>query len=280
MSVRIIVDSTADLPQHLKGKLETVPLTIHFGDQEYIDGVTISNKEFYEKLVSDPNLPSTSQAIPSDFEGVFRKVVEAGDTAVVITIASKLSGTYQSAIIAAEDFEGKIFVVDSQNVAITAGILAEYACELVREGKTASQIAEILTQIREKLCLVAVVDTLEYLKRGGRVSKTVAFAGGLLSIKPVIGVFDGEIQMLSKARGNRQANQQLLKEIEATGGVDYEKPVLLGYTGTEDTLLQKFMEETADFWADHPGQLRSTIVGSVVGIHAGPGAVAVAYFKK
>ena len=166
MSVRIIVDSTADLPQHLKGKLETVPLTIHFGDQEYIDGVTISNKEFYEKLVSDPNLPSTSQAIPSDFEGVFRKVVEAGDTAVVITIASKLSGTYQSAIIAAEDFEGKIFVVDSQNVAITAGILAEYACELVREGKTASQIAEILTQIREKLCLVAVVDTLEYLKRG------------------------------------------------------------------------------------------------------------------
>ena len=126
----------------------------------------------------------------------------------------------------------------------------------------------------------SVVDTLEYLKRGGRVSKTVAFAGGLLSIKPVIGVFDGEIQMLSKARGNRQANQQLLKEIEATGGVDYEKPVLLGYTGTEDTLLQKFMEETADFWADHPGQLRSTIVGSVVGTHAGPGAVAVAYFKK
>lgn len=280
MSVRIIVDSTSDLPQELKGTLTTVPLTIHFGEEEYIDGVTITNAQFYEKLETDPNLPTTSQATPIAFEEVFRQAVEAGDSVVAITIASKLSGTCQSAMIAAQEFPGKVFVVDSRNVAIGAGILVEMAVKLAREGRSAEEIAQILTRERENIRLVAVVDTLEYLKRGGRISKTVALAGGLLSIKPVIAVEGGELAMLGKARGNRQGNQQMLKEIDSFGGVDFSKPVLLGYTGRSDVLLNKFMDETADYWTEHPGELRSTVVGSVVGTHAGPGAVAVAFFKK
>ena len=280
MNVRIIADSTSDLPQELKGTLTTVPLTIHFGEEEYIDGVTITNARFYEKLETDSNLPTTSQATPAAFEQVFRQAVEAGDEVVAITIASKLSGTCQSAMIAAQEFPGKVFVVDSQNVAIGAGILVELAVKLAQEGKTAEEIAETLTRERENVRLVAVVDTLEYLKRGGRISKTTALAGGLLSIKPVIAVEGGELSMLSKARGNRQGNQQMLKQIDSFGGVDFSRPVLLGYTGKSDALLNKFMDETTDYWTEHSGALRSTLVGSVVGTHAGPGAVAVAFFKK
>ena len=280
MKVKIIVDSTADLTPQVQSRVQVIPLTIRFGDKEYIDGVTIDSKMFYEMLTAGQDLPTTSQATPFVFEEAFEKAVEEGYQVVVITVASKLSGTYQSAVIAAEEFPGKVFVVDSKTVAIGSGILTEYALELVDRGLDAENIAWKLMQKREEVRLVAIVDTLEYLKRGGRISKTAAIAGGLLSIKPVIGVEDGEIRMLGKARGAKQAGSMLLQEIEKAGGIDYDKPLLLGYTGTEDTLLQKFMEETADFWADHPGQLRSTIVGSVVGTHAGPGAVAVAYFKK
>lgn len=280
MSVRIIADSTSDLPQELKGTLPAVPLTIRFGEEEYIDGVTITNARFYEKLETDSNLPTTSQATPAAFEQVFRQAVEAGDEVVAVTIASKLSGTCQSAMIAAQEFPGKVFVVDSRNATIGAGILVELAVKLAREGKPAEEIAEALTRERENVRLVAVVDTLEYLKRGGRISRTTALAGELLSIKPIIAVEGGELSMLSKARGNRQANQQMIKLIDSFGGVDFSRPVLLGYTGKSDALLNKFMDETADYWAEHSGTLRSTLVGSVVGTHVGPGAVAVAFFKK
>lgn len=280
MSVRIIVDSATDLPPYLKGKLDTVHMTIHFGEEEYLDGVTITHQEFYRKLVEGTALPTTSQAAPAVFEAMFRKVTEAGDTAVVITVSSLLSGTYQSAVIATEEFENKVFVVDSRNVAIGAGILAELAVKLAEEGKSAGEIAAALEREREKVRLVAVVDTLEYLKRGGRVSKTVAFAGNLLSIKPVIGVSEGQIKMLGKARGNRQGNQMMLKQVEESGGMDVDKPILLGYTGTEDTMLRKFMEESADYWGAFGREIPSTIVGSVVGTHVGPDAIAVAWFAK
>ena len=133
---------------------------------------------------------------------------------------------------------------------------------------------------RENVCLVAMLDTLEYLKKGGRISKTVAFAGELLSIKPVISVQDGAIHMLGKARGSKQANNLLVKQIEAAGGVDFDKPVLLGYTGLSDLLLQKYITDSAALWAENKTELNTTAIGSVIGTHAGPGAVAVAFFKK
>lgn len=279
MKVRIIVDSTADLPEHIKGRLTVVPLTIHFGDEEYIDGVTISHKKFYEKLIESDVLPSTSQATPNSFIKVFEKVRSAGESAVVLTVSSVLSGTYQSAMIAAEDYPD-IHVVDSKSVALGSGILAELALKLVDEGLDAAQIAERLTAERENVRLIAMLDTLEFLKRGGRISKTVAFAGGILSIKPVINLQNGEINILGKARGSRQGNNLLVKEIQNSGGVDFEKPLLLGYTGLSDALLQKYIEDSAQLWEGHTSELHTTVVGSVVGTHAGPGAVAVAFFKN
>ena len=278
MSVQIIVDSTADLTPALKERVLTVPLTVHFGQEEYIDGVTIDHQTFYKKLVSGDTLPSTSQASPAGFEEKYQQIRSAGNSAVVITVASKVSGTYQSAVIAADGYEN-IHIVDSGSVAIGSGILTELALQLADAGLDAAQIADRLEEEKKKLRVVAVVDTLEYLKRGGRISKTVAFAGGLLNVKPLLGITDGEILILGKARGNKQANNQLVNEIEKSGGIDFSRPVMLGYTGLNDDLLRSFIAGSQDLWAPLP-EVRTSIVGSVIGTHAGPGAVAVAYFCK
>lgn len=277
--VNIIVDSTADITEDVKERLTVVPLTLRFGDEEYIEGVTIQKKEFYQKLIESDVLPKTSQAAPADFEDVFEKIVAAGESAVVITLSSKLSGTWQSAMIAAREYEDSVYVVDSRSVAIGAAILAKLALRLVDEGMGAGEIAERLEKEREKICLIAMLDTLEYLKKGGRISAAAAFAGGVLSIKPVVCIRDGEIVILGKARGSKQGNNLLVSEIRKTGGIDFAKPILLGYTGLDDTLLQKYIEDSKALWEEGISSLETTMIGSVIGTHAGPGAVAVAFFS-
>lgn len=277
--VNIIVDSTADITEDVKERMTVVPLTLHFGDEEYIEGVTIQKKEFYQKLIESDVLPKTSQASPADFEDVFEKIVAAGESAVVITLSSKLSGTWQSAMIAAREYEDSVYVVDSRSVAIGTAILAKLALRLADEGMEAREIAERLEKEREKICLIAMLDTLEYLKKGGRISAAAAFAGGVLSIKPVVCIRDGEIVILGKARGSKQGNNLLVSEIRKTGGINFTKPILLGYTGLDDTLLQKYIEDSKALWEEGISSLETTMIGSVIGTHAGPGAVAVAFFS-
>ncbi len=280
MAVKIVLDSTTDLTAEYKSKFDIVPLTVHFGDEEYIDGVTITREEFYAKLIESDVMPTTSQATPDAFERVFRKHIENGDEVIAITIASKFSGTYQSACIAAEGFPGKVHVIDAKTAAIGTAILAEYALSLVESGKSADETVKLVEKKRDDIIIVAMIDTLEYLQRGGRISKTVAFAGGLLNIKPVVSVEDGEINILGKARGSKQGNNHLIKEIEKAGGVDFDMPVLLGYTGHDDYLLQKYVEDSSFLWEGNVPELRKECIGSVIGTHVGPGAVAVAFFKK
>ena len=279
MKTRIIVDSTADLMPQYKERVNVVPLTLHFGQEEFIDGVTIDHETFYEKLIESDVLPTTSQATPDAFMREFEKAKEAGEAAVVITLASKFSGTYQSARIAAEDFEN-IYIVDSTSAAMGSGILVELAFRLLDSGMSAEEIAETLEQEKKKIHVVALVDTLEYLKKGGRISKAVAFAGGILNIKPVLSVVDGQINLLGKARGSKMGNNLLVQEIEKAGGIDFSKPVLLGYSGISDALLRKYIEDSRPIWEGNLEEVRYTTVGSVIGTHAGPGAVVVAFFKK
>ena len=279
MKTRIIVDSTADLMPEIKERVNVVPLTVKFGDEEFTDGVTIDNKTFYEKLIESDSLPTTSQATPDSFMTEFEKAKEAGEAAVVITLSSKFSGTYQSAMIAAEEYEN-IYVVDSSSVAMGGGILIELALRLLDEGKNAEEIAKILEEEKQKIVIVALLDTLEYLKKGGRISKAVAFAGGVLNIKPVISVTDGEISMLGKARGSKMGNNLLVQEIEKAGGIDFSKPVLLGYSGLSDAILNKYIEDSRHIWEGNLEEVRYTTVGSVIGTHVGPGAVVVAFFKN
>lgn len=280
MKTKIIVDSTIDVTEDIKKRLTVVPLTVRFGESEYIDGVTLTREDFYKKLLESDVLPTTSQATPIAFAQEFKEIVKDGGSAVVITISSTLSGTYQSAVIAAEDYPDNIFVVDSKTTTIGAGVLAERALELANEGLEAKEIAKILTKEREKVSIIALLDTLEYLKRGGRISKTVAFAGELLSIKPVITLKDGEIKILGKARGQKQGNKLLTEEIENLGGIDFSRPVLFGYTGLEIKMLDKYIASNSDMWEEGLEEIRSSLIGSIVGTHVGPGAIAIAFFEK
>ena len=279
MNTRIIVDSTTELMPEYRERVKVIPLIVRFGEEEYIDGVTIDHKTFYEKLIESDVLPATSQANPDTFMRAFDEIKAAGESAVVITLSSKLSGTYQSAIIAAEDYDN-IYVVDSGTVTIGASILTELALKYLDEGMDARAVAEKLEEDKKKIHIVALVDTLEYLKKCGRISKTVAFAGTLLNIKPVISVTDGEINMLGKARGSKMGNNLLVQEIEKAGGIDFSKPVLLGYSGLSDILLKKYIEDSRHIWDSNLESVRYTTIGSVIGTHAGPGAIAVAFFKN
>ena len=275
MGIRIIVDSTADLTPNVRERVTVVPLTVHFGEQEFVDGVDITGYQFYEMLETSSVLPTTSQASPYAFSAAFGQAVADGEEVIAIVVSSKLSGTYQSAIIAAEDYSGKVHVVDSRNIAIGSAILVEYALRLVDEGKSAAEIVELLNQQRDRVRLMAVVDTLEYLQRGGRLSKTAAIAGGILSIKPIIALEDGEIKVLAKGRGAKQAVSLLNQEI-AKAGRDETLPALLGYTGTSAEQLHKYRQKNEDLW---PHEVPESVVCGVVGTHAGPGAIAVAFFS-
>lgn len=278
-SITILADSTCDLLPRQKQQVQVIPLTVRFGQQEYIDGVTIDHQKFYQLLESSEALPTTSAAAPGDFLPVFQKVHAAGQSAVVITISSRLSATYQSACIAAAEFDN-IYVVDSQSAAIGAGILVSYAQELARQGLDAAQISRQLEQQRSRIRIIARLETLEYLKRGGRLSAAAALAGSLLNIKPVLCLQEGQIQILGKARGSKAANNLLAQQIGQAGGVDFSMPVLLGYTGTSDALLQQYVRDCTHLWAGESEKLEVTAMGSVLGTHVGPGAVAVAFFQK
>ena len=224
-------------------------------------------------------MPSTSQASPAAFAAQYDQAAAADEEVVVITISSKLSGTYQSAMIAAAG-RSSVYVVDSENASVGCGILVGLALRYLRDGMTASAIAEKLQEDKKKIIVIALLDTLEYLKRGGRISKAAAFAGGLLNIKPVISIADGEIQLLGKARGSKMGNNLLVQQIQKVGGIDFTKPVLLGYTGLSDVLLQKYIEDSSYLWSASLDAVRYVSIGSVIGAHAGPGAIAVAFFRK
>lgn len=279
MKIRIITDSASDLLAPHRPEITVLPMTITFGEEQFRDGVDLTHRQFYEKLIEGEDLPTTSQIAPAQFEEAFRAAVEAGESVVAVVLSSKLSGTYQSACIAGSEFPGKVFVVDSANATIGERILVERGLELMDQGLDAAAIAAKLDEEKADIRLVALLDTLEYLKRGGRVSASVALVGGLLAIKPVVAVQDGEVVMLGKARGSKNGNNLLVQEIQKTG-VDFSRPYKLGYTGLEDSLLQKYIADSAALWEGQTDALPTGTVGGTIGTHVGPGAIAVAFFQK
>ena len=280
--VKIIIDSAADiLPSECQALgIRHLPLKVFFGQKEYRDAVDMSHKEFYEKLVESDELPTTSQISPAEFADAMEEVVSAGDEALVITLSSRLSGTYQSAMIAAADFEGKVFVVDSLNVSLGMRLLVQRGITLVEQGLSAAEIARQLDEEKQKIRVLALVDTLEYLKKGGRIGAATALAGSLLSIKPVIALEDGAVVMVGKARGSKQGNNLLRQLVEKCGGIDFDRPFCVAYSGLTDTMMNKYIIDSAELYRGHESQLQTASIGCAIGTHAGPGAVAVAFFKN
>ena len=282
MAVRFIIDSASDIvPAEAEALgLIHIPMKVIFGEEEYSDSVDLTHREFYEKLIENDEIPTTSQINPGVFMSAYQNVVDNGDTAVVITLSGKLSGTYQSAMIALDGFEDKIFVVDSESVCVGERILIQLGLKLRDQGLSAAEIAAELDLQKKHVHVLALLDTLEYLKKGGRISAAVAFAGNLLSIKPVIAIENGEVSLVGKARGSKKGNNLLRELITNCGGINFDKPFALAYSGLSDRLLQKYIEDSSEIWSSHAETLPISTVGCTIGTHAGPGAVAVAFFEN
>ena len=207
-------------------------------------------------------------------------LLKSVDKIIVVTLSSKLSGTYQSACIAASEYEDKVYVVDSENVTVGEQILVDYAVSLINKNICVEDIVKQLNTMKKRIRLVALLDTLEYLKKGGRISSGAAFLGNVLSIKPVIAIADGEVSFLGKARGSKQGNNFLIQQVQAYGGIDYSLPVLLGYTGYSTVLMDKYIKDSKELWEGKILIPPVVQVGATIGTHIGPGGIAVAFFSE
>lgn len=280
--VKIMIDSASDMNQKEADELGIVfmPMEVRFKDEEYLDGVNLTPLEFYDKLIESDELPKTSQINPFRFEEAYKKVVDGGDELVVITISSKLSGSYRSAVEASKNFEGKVFVVDSLNACIGERLLCQYALRLIKEGLSASAIAKKLDEVKGKINVMALLNTLQYLKKGGRISAVTAFAGELFSIKPVIAVVEGEVKLVGKALGSKKGNNLLNTLVEKKGGIDFSMPYGVVWSGKDDSVLKKYVQDSQHLWAGQTDDVPAYLIGSTIGTHVGPGAVGVAFFEK
>lgn len=282
MAVRLVIDSASDIEysRAMEKGWVFLPITVSFGDEQLKDGIDINASSFYDRLIESDVMPVTSQITPYVYQQTFDKIIESGDTPIVITLSSKLSGTYQSACVAAENASAKVYVIDSLNAALGESLIVEYADRLVRQGLSPEEIVEKVEEKKEKIHLLALLDTLEYLKKGGRISSAVAFAGALLSIKPVIAVEDGEVKLVGKARGSKNGNNLLAEMIRNCGGIDYSMPYTLAYSGNSDALLKKYLEDSKHLWAEDADKMPVMRIGATIGTHVGPGAIGVAFFVK
>ena len=280
MSIRLITDSGSDITQkeaHAWG-IEVLALKTRFETEEFSDDITITREDFYRRMIETGIVPTTSQVTPFAYEERFRAAVQAGDEAVCITLSSKLSGCHQSAVIAAQDTP--VHLVDSENVCVGQRILVQRAMALRDQGRSAGEIAETLEREKGSIRLIALLDTLEYLKKGGRISPAAALAGALLSIKPVVAVEQGEVALLGKARGSKNGNNLLMSLVQKAGGIDFSRPFCLAYSGLNDDLLQKYIADSAALYEGRTPSLPVSGIGSVIGTHVGPGAVAAAFFAN
>jgi DegV family protein with EDD domain len=280
--IKIIVDSASDVEQDEADELgiSLIPMKVRFGDEEYSDGINLTHKEFFEKLIESAELPQTSQINEYSWEEKFKELTADGSEVIAITISSRLSGTYSSAVKAAKKFGGKIYVIDSMEACIGERILLQYAIRLVKEGRSATEIFKELNEKKSKIQLLAVLDTLKYLRKGGRISSVAAIAGEMLSIKPVVSVVKGEVKLVGKAIGSKKSNNLLNQLVDRCGGINFDMPYVLGYSGLSDDYLQKYLKDSERLWKGKAEFIPFYMIGSTIGTHVGPNAIAVAFFAK
>ena len=282
MGIKILVDSSSDISAKEAERLgvEMLPIPITFGDVEFEDGVSINTQEFYDKLTSSPTLPKTSQINGFRFEEAFERIVNGGDEVVAIVLSSKLSSTCTNAKQSAEKFAGKVFVVDSLSATAGIRVLVDYALNLVKEGKTAQEIYELLEDKKNKVEVVAMVDTLKYLKKGGRISPLIAFAGELMGIKPLVSIVEGKVEVIGKVVGGKKAIMQIDKEIENRGGINIDMPFYVIYSGNDQSKADDYINTHAQMWGVDANKIYKNCIGATIGTHIGPGAIGVIFFAK
>ena len=276
--VRIITDGTSDMSLEHAAELniDIIPMRVFFGEKSFLDGVDITREEFFARLASSQELPTTSQLNPDDFLELFQKYVDQGDQIVGIFVSAELSGTCQSACIARDMVEGgEIHVVDSRTVTFALALLVEEAARMRDRGLSAARIAAGVEALARRTRLLAVVDTLTYLKKGGRISAATAAVGGLLGIKPIVGVDSrGTVEALGKARSMASGLEWIAQYIRKAPA-DPACLTAYGHSNSPER-VPVCMEALKDVLPQAETALMGSI-GAVVGTHVGPGAVGVAY---
>ncbi|MBG9793940.1 hypothetical protein ABD76_16130 [Paenibacillus dendritiformis] len=276
-SIRIVTDSTADIPQELRERygIEMIPLKVHFGNDMYQDAVTISAERFYQLLVEAKRLPTTSQPSPIEFLEVFKRLNAEHDTQIIsIHLSAAFSGTYQSAVLAKNMMEEEvdITIVDSKSASYGFGLIVVEAAKMAEAGRSKEEILAMIERYQRERKLFFLVDTLEYLQKGGRIGKAAAMFGTLLNIKPILSIDDeGEVYAVEKVRGHKKAAARILEMLKQ----EFEgRPVhaVMGYTSNPSAAddLAAAIQNTLDVRS-----MDYTIVGSVIGTHVGTGVAAV-----
>lgn len=283
MAIKLVVDSASDITQTEAESLgiTMIPMSITFQDgKEYFDGVTLLPYQFYPLLEQTNEIPKTSQITSIRFKEIFNKLTANGDQVIAIVMSSKLSSTYNSALLAASKFDGSVVVVDSLNASVGEKILCLYALELIKQNKSLADIIEELNTLKHKVNFIAAVDTLKYLERGGRVSAAAAAIGTLLSIKPIIAVLEGKVEVIGKTVGSKKVAKILNKLIAKSGTIDFTKPIIFVHSGLLKDNINKYINESMELWGEHLEQIPITILGNTIGTHVGPGAIGVTFFTK
>jgi DegV family protein with EDD domain len=277
MPVKIVTDSGADLPEQLAKELgiTVVPIYVRFGEEVYRDRVTISEDEFYERLTHDPVYPSTTQPGPQDFLEAYQKLSAEADGIVSIHISGKLSGTYNSALMARDMLEGgcPVEVVDSETLSMSVGLIVIAAAEMAKAGESIDKIVEAAKQAIPETYLFFLLDTLEYLKRGGRIGKAKALMGSILNVKPMLTVKDGELVPVGQARNRAKGMDKLFDFAKNAGNI---QDLAVVYNTTPDE-AQALVERLGSVFDKE--KIRMSRVGPGLGVHGGPGAMLIALRK-
>ncbi len=280
-NIRIVTDSTCDLSPDLLNKhnIAVVPLYVVFKDESFKDGVDINNEKLYEIVEKNNNLPMTSAPAPGDFINTFKPIIDAGDDIVYIGISSKISATVQNALLAAQEFpEGRIAVLDSENLSTGLGLLVLKAVDYVKEGLSNHEIVEKLSPFVPNIRTRFIINTLDYLHKGGRCSAMQSFVGGLLKIRPIVAIKDGKMILEEKIRGKR--DKVLANMIDNVmldrDNMDGERLFITHSMAHDDVLqLKKEFEEKLNV-----REVIITDTGCVVSSHCGPLTIGIIYLNK
>lgn len=277
--MRIITDSASDITKEEAAKfnIDVIPLLVEFNGKSYMDGIDITKEEFYNKLIDYDDIPKTSMVTAYRFSEYFDRYKD--EDIIYIGLSSKLSNSFNQAMLAKED-RTNIHLIDSLNVAMGERILVEYAIKLRDSNKDIEYIIRELEEKRKNIKVIALLDTLEYLQKGGRISKTVAIAGKLLTIKPVIAVIDGKIDLIGKARGSKNGNNLLRELVCKSGGIDFNMPFSLGYSGVSNFMLENYINNSKDLYSEYSDFLPVSMIGPTIGTHVGPNAIGIAFYAK
>lgn len=283
MGIKLVVDSSSEITQEESKEMGVycLPLTVSFEEDMFRDGVDLSYDEFYDKLGEYESLPKTSQVTPYLYEEAFKEILSNGDIPVAITLSSEISGTYNSAILASNQFDEEIHVIDSLTTSCALKLIIKYALSIIDKYDDPVEFVNEIERIKKKVKIFYLLDTLEYLYKGGRLSKFSALAGSILSIKPIIS-FDesGKVVMVSKSRGWKKGISLLSDLVKESGEIDEELGVILSYSGKDSSIVDSLKQKSEAIFSFDVNAIPVTQIGCTIGTHAGPGTIGISYFTK